>query len=224
MKKAKNPFFTLFSPVIRNKICGEIINRFIKPCKTIGRWSRSREKINQILGGGRRKKNPRGPPARNGPRDILLLLPYHPIRNAGNGGFEKKNGFTWVNTFFPPLATLDKDISRASRMAGRRFARERWQGMARRRKNGTWAAVVKDARHPARNVLETTVEIIYRSRGIEMRLWPTELLFSIAMLTQFGDFYTRVIRRDFIYWMISRIFERRNATIGYELERLGDFE
>lgn len=224
MKKAKSPFFTLFSPVIRNKICGEIINRFIKPCKTIGRWSRSREKINQILGGGRRKKNPRGPPARNGPRDILLLLPYHPIRNAGNGGFEKKNGFTWVNTFFPPLATLDKDISRASRMAGRRFARERWQGMARRRKNGTWAAVVKDARHPARNVLETTVEIIYRSRGIEMRLWPTELLFSIAMLTQFGDFYTRVIRRDFIYWMISRIFERRNATIGYELERLGDFE
>lgn len=224
MKKAKDPFFTLFSPVIRNKICGEIINRFIKPCKTIGRWSRSREKINQILGGGRRKKNPRGPPARNGPRDILLLLPYHPIRNAGNGGFEKKNGFTWVNTFFPPLATLDKDISRASRMAGRRFARERWQGMARRRKNGTWAAVVKDARHPARNVLETTVEIIYRSRGIEMRLWPTELLFSIAMLTQFGDFYTRVIRRDFIYWMISRIFERRNATIGYELERLGDFE
>lgn len=223
MKKAKDPFFTLFSPVIRNKICGEIINRFIKPCKTIGRWSRSREKINQILGGGRRKKNPRGPPARNGPRDILLL-PYHPIRNAGNGGFEKKNGFTWVNTFFPPLATLDKDISRASRMAGRRFARERWQGMARRRKNGTWAAVVKDARHPARNVLETTVEIIYRSRGIEMRLWPTELLFSIAMLTQFGDFYTRVIRRDFIYWMISRIFERRNATIGYELERLGDFE
>lgn len=223
MKKAKSPFFTLFSPVIRNKICGEIINRFIKPCKTIGRWSRSREKINQILGGGRRKKNPRGPPARNGPRDILLL-PYHPIRNAGNGGFEKKNGFTWVNTFFPPLATLDKDISRASRMAGRRFARERWQGMARRRKNGTWAAVVKDARHPARNVLETTVEIIYRSRGIEMRLWPTELLFSIAMLTQFGDFYTRVIRRDFIYWMISRIFERRNATIGYELERLGDFE
>lgn len=224
MKKAKSPFFTLFSPVIRNKICGEIINRFIKPCKTIGRWSRSREKINQILGGGRRKKNPRGPPARNGPRDILLLLPYHPIRNAGNGGFEKKNGFTWVNTFFPPLATLDKDISRASRMAGRRFARERWQGMARRRKNGTWAAVVKDARHPARNVLETTVEIIYRSRGIEMRLWPTELLFSIAMLTQFGDFYTRVIRRDFIYWMISRIFERRNATIGYELEWLGDFE
>lgn len=224
MKKAKDPFFTLFSPVIRNKICGEIINRFIKPCKTIGQWSRSREKINQILGGGRRKKNPRGPPARNGPRDILLLLPYHPIRNAGNGGFEKKNGFTWVNTFFPPLATLDKDISRASRMAGRRFARERWQGMARRRKNGTWAAVVKDARHPARNVLETTVEIIYRSRGIEMRLWPTELLFSIAMLTQFGDFYTRVIRRDFIYWMISRIFERRNATIGYELERLGDFE
>ena len=224
MKKAKDLFFTLFSPVIRNKICGEIINRFIKPCKTIGRWSRSREKINQILGGGRRKKNPRGPPARNGPRDILLLLPYHPIRNAGNGGFEKKNGFTWVNTFFPPLATLDKDISRASRMAGRRFARERWQGMARRRKNGTWAAVVKDARHPARNVLETTVEIIYRSRGIEMRLWPTELLFSIAMLTQFGDFYTRVIRRDFIYWMISRIFERRNATIGYELERLGDFE
>lgn len=223
MKKAKDPFFTLFSPVIRNKICGEIINRFIKPCKTIGQWSRSREKINQILGGGRRKKNPRGPPARNGPRDILLL-PYHPIRNAGNGGFEKKNGFTWVNTFFPPLATLDKDISRASRMAGRRFARERWQGMARRRKNGTWAAVVKDARHPARNVLETTVEIIYRSRGIEMRLWPTELLFSIAMLTQFGDFYTRVIRRDFIYWMISRIFERRNATIGYELERLGDFE
>lgn len=223
MKKAKNPFFTLFSPVIRNKICGEIINRFIKPCKTIGRWSRSREKINQILGGGRRKKNPRGPPARNGPRDILLL-PYHPIRNAGNGGFEKKNGFTWVNTFFPPLATLDKDISRASRMAGRRFARERWQGMARRRKNGTWAAVVKDARHPARNVLETTVEIIYRSRGIEMRLWPTELLFSIAMLTQFGDFYTRVIRRDFIYWMVSRTFERRNATIGYELERLGDFE
>lgn len=223
MKKAKDPFFTLFSPVIRNKICGEIINRFIKPCKTIGRWSRSREKINQILGGGRRKKNPRGPPARNGPRDILLL-PYHPIRNAGNGGFEKKNGFTWVNTFFPPLATLDKDISRASRMAGRRFARERWQGMARRRKNGTWAAVVKDARHPARNVLETTVEIIYRSRGIEMRLWPTELLFSIAMLTQFGDFYTRVIRRDFIYWMISRIFERRNATIGYELEWLGDFE
>lgn len=223
MKKAKDLFFTLFSPVIRNKICGEIINRFIKPCKTIGRWSRSREKINQILGGGRRKKNPRGPPARNGPRDILLL-PYHPIRNAGNGGFEKKNGFTWVNTFFPPLATLDKDISRASRMAGRRFARERWQGMARRRKNGTWAAVVKDARHPARNVLETTVEIIYRSRGIEMRLWPTELLFSIAMLTQFGDFYTRVIRRDFIYWMISRIFERRNATIGYELERLGDFE
>lgn len=223
MKKAKSPFFTLFSPVIRNKICGEIINRFIKPCKTIGRWSRSREKINQILGGGRRKKNPRGPPARNGPRDILLL-PYHPIRNAGNGGFEKKNGFTWVNTFFPPLATLDKDISRASRMAGRRFARERWQGMARRRKNGTWAAVVKDARHPARNVLETTVEIIYRSRGIEMRLWPTELLFSIAMLTQFGDFYTRVIRRDFIYWMISRIFERRNATIGYELEWLGDFE
>lgn len=223
MKKAKDPFFTLFSPVIRNKICGEIINRFIKPCKTIGRWSRSREKINQILGGGRRKKNPRGPPARNGPRDILLL-PYHPIRNAGNGGFEKKNGFTWVNTFFPPLATLDKDISRAGRMAGRRFARERWQGMARRRKNGTWAAVVKDARHPARNVLETTVEIIYRSRGIEMRLWPTELLFSIAMLTQFGDFYTRVIRRDFIYWMISRIFERRNATIGYELERLGDFE
>lgn len=212
MKKAKNPFFTLFSPVIRNKICGEIINRFIKPCKTIGRWSRSREKINQILGGGRRKKNPRGPPARNGPRDILLL-PYHPIRNAGNGGFEKKNGFTWVNTFFPPLATLDKDISRASRMAGRRFARERWQGMARRRKNGTWAAVVKDARHPARNVLETTVEIIYRSRGIEMRLWPTELLFSIAMLTQFGDFYTRVIRRDFIYWMVSRTFERRNATI-----------
>lgn len=180
MKKAKSPFFTLFSPVIRNKICGEIINRFIKPCKTIGRWSRSREKINQILGGGRRKKNPRGPPARNGPRDILLLLPYHPIRNAGNGGFEKKNGFTWVNTFFPPLATLDKDISRASRMAGRRFARERWQGMARRRKNGTWAAVVKDARHPARNVLETTVEIIYRSRGIEMRLWPTELLFSIV--------------------------------------------
>lgn len=179
MKKAKDPFFTLFSPVIRNKICGEIINRFIKPCKTIGRWSRSREKINQILGGGRRKKNPRGPPARNGPRDILLL-PYHPIRNAGNGGFEKKNGFTWVNTFFPPLATLDKDISRASRMAGRRFARERWQGMARRRKNGTWAAVVKDARHPARNVLETTVEIIYRSRGIEMRLWPTELLFSIV--------------------------------------------
>ena len=224
MKKAKDLFFTLFSPVIRNKICGEIINRFIKPCKTIGRWSRSREKINQILGGGRRKKNPRGPPARNGPRDILLLLPYHPIRNAGNGGFEKKNGFTWVNTFFPPLATLDKDISRASRMAGRRFACERWQGMARRRKNGTWAAVVKDARHPARNVLETTVEIIYRSRGIEMRLWPTELLFSIAMLTQFGDFYTRVIRRDFIYWMISRIFERRNATIGYELERLGDFE
>ena len=224
MKKAKDPFFTLFSPVIRNKICGEIINRFIKPCKTIGRWSRSREKINQILGGGRRKKNPRGPPARNGPRDILLLLPYHPIRNAGNGGFEKKNGFTWVNTFFPPLATLDKDISRAGRMAGRRFACERWQGMARRRKNGTWAAVVKDARHPARNVLETTVEIIYRSRGIEMRLWPTELLFSIAMLTQFGDFYTRVIRRDFIYWMISRIFERRNATIGYELERLGDFE
>lgn len=223
MKKAKDPFFTLFSPVIRNKICGEIINRFIKPCKTIGRWSRSREKINQILGGGRRKKNPRGPPARNGPRDILLL-PYHPIRNAGNGGFEKKNGFTWVNTFFPPLATLDKDISRASRMAGRRFARERWQGMARRRKNGTWAAVVKDARHPARNVLETTVEIIYRSRGIEMRLWPTELLFSIAMLTQFGDFYTRVIRRDFIYWMVSRTFERRNATIGYELERLGDFE
>lgn len=223
MKKAKSPFFTLFSPVIRNKICGEIINRFIKPCKTIGRWSRSREKINQILGGGRRKKNPRGPPARNGPRDILLL-PYHPIRNAGNGGFEKKNGFTWVNTFFPPLATLDKDISRASRMAGRRFARERWQGMARRRKNGTWAAVVKDARHPARNVLETTVEIIYRSRGIEMRLWPTELLFSIAMLTQFGDFYTRVIRRDFIYWMVSRTFERRNATIGYELERLGDFE
>lgn len=223
MKKAKDPFFTLFSPVIRNKICGEIINRFIKPCKTIGRWSRSREKINQILGGGRRKKNPRGPPARNGPRDILLL-PYHPIRNAGNGGFEKKNGFTWVNTFFPPLATLDKDISRAGRMAGRRFACERWQGMARRRKNGTWAAVVKDARHPARNVLETTVEIIYRSRGIEMRLWPTELLFSIAMLTQFGDFYTRVIRRDFIYWMISRIFERRNATIGYELERLGDFE
>ena len=223
MKKAKSPFFTLFSPVIRNKICGEIINRFIKPCKTIGRWSRSREKINQILGGGRRKKNPRGPPARNGPRDILLL-PYHPIRNAGNGGFEKKNGFTWVNTFFPPLATLDKDISRAGRMAGRRFARERWQGMARRRKNGTWAAVVKDARHPARNVLETTVEIIYRSRGIEMRLWPTELLFSIAMLTQFGDFYTRVIRRDFIYWMVSRIFERRNATIGYELERLGDFE
>ena len=223
MKKAKDPFFTLFSPVIRNKICGEIINRFIKPCKTIGRWSRSREKINQILGGGRRKKNPRGPPARNGPRDILLL-PYHPIRNAGNGGFEKKNGFTWVNTFFPPLATLDKDISRAGRMAGRRFARERWQGMARRRKNGTWAAVVKDARHPARNVLETTVEIIYRSRGIEMRLWPTELLFSIAMLTQFGDFYTRVIRRDFIYWMVSRIFERRNATIGYELERLGDFE
>lgn len=213
MKKAKSPFFTLFSPVIRNKICGEIINRFIKPCKTIGRWSRSREKINQILGGGRRKKNPRGPPARNGPRDILLLLPYHPIRNAGNGGFEKKNGFTWVNTFFPPLATLDKDISRASRMAGRRFARERWQGMARRRKNGTWAAVVKDARHPARNVLETTVEIIYRSRGIEMRLWPTELLFSIAMLTQFGDFYTRVIRRDFIYWMVSRTFERRNATI-----------
>lgn len=213
MKKAKDPFFTLFSPVIRNKICGEIINRFIKPCKTIGRWSRSREKINQILGGGRRKKNPRGPPARNGPRDILLLLPYHPIRNAGNGGFEKKNGFTWVNTFFPPLATLDKDISRASRMAGRRFARERWQGMARRRKNGTWAAVVKDARHPARNVLETTVEIIYRSRGIEMRLWPTELLFSIAMLTQFGDFYTRVIRRDFIYWMVSRTFERRNATI-----------
>lgn len=212
MKKAKDPFFTLFSPVIRNKICGEIINRFIKPCKTIGRWSRSREKINQILGGGRRKKNPRGPPARNGPRDILLL-PYHPIRNAGNGGFEKKNGFTWVNTFFPPLATLDKDISRASRMAGRRFARERWQGMARRRKNGTWAAVVKDARHPARNVLETTVEIIYRSRGIEMRLWPTELLFSIAMLTQFGDFYTRVIRRDFIYWMVSRTFERRNATI-----------
>lgn len=212
MKKAKSPFFTLFSPVIRNKICGEIINRFIKPCKTIGRWSRSREKINQILGGGRRKKNPRGPPARNGPRDILLL-PYHPIRNAGNGGFEKKNGFTWVNTFFPPLATLDKDISRASRMAGRRFARERWQGMARRRKNGTWAAVVKDARHPARNVLETTVEIIYRSRGIEMRLWPTELLFSIAMLTQFGDFYTRVIRRDFIYWMVSRTFERRNATI-----------
>ena len=179
MKKAKDPFFTLFSPVIRNKICGEIINRFIKPCKTIGRWSRSREKINQILGGGRRKKNPRGPPARNGPRDILLL-PYHPIRNAGNGGFEKKNGFTWVNTFFPPLATLDKDISRASRMAGRRFARERWQGMARRRKNGTWAAVVKDPRHPARNVLETTVEIIYRSRGIEMRLWPTELLFSIV--------------------------------------------
>lgn len=224
MKKAKDPFFTLFSPVIRNKICGEIINRFIKPCKTIGRWSRSREKINQILGGGRRKKNPRGPPARNGPRDILLLLPYHPIRNAGNGGFEKKNGFTWVNTFFPPLATLDKDISRAGRMAGRRFARERWQGMARRRKNGTWAAVVKDARHPARNVLETTVEIIYRSRGIEMRLWPTELLFSIAMLTQFGDFYTRVIRRDFIYWMVSRTFERRNATIGYELERLGDFE
>lgn len=223
MKKAKDLFFTLFSPVIRNKICGEIINRFIKPCKTIGRWSRSREKINQILGGGRRKKNPRGPPARNGPRDILLL-PYHPIRNAGNGGFEKKNGFTWVNTFFPPLATLDKDISRASRMAGRRFARERWQGMARRRKNGTWAAVVKDARHPARNVLETTVEIIYRSRGIEMRLWPTELLFSIAMLTQFGDFYTRVIRRDFIYWMVSRTFERRNATIGYELERLGDFE
>lgn len=223
MKKAKSPFFTLFSPVIRNKICGEIINRFIKPCKTIGRWSRSREKINQILGGGRRKKNPRGPPARNGPRDILLL-PYHPIRNAGNGGFEKKNGFTWVNTFFPPLATLDKDISRAGRMAGRRFARERWQGMARRRKNGTWAAVVKDARHPARNVLETTVEIIYRSRGIEMRLWPTELLFSIAMLTQFGDFYTRVIRRDFIYWMVSRTFERRNATIGYELERLGDFE
>lgn len=223
MKKAKDPFFTLFSPVIRNKICGEIINRFIKPCKTIGRWSRSREKINQILGGGRRKKNPRGPPARNGPRDILLL-PYHPIRNAGNGGFEKKNGFTWVNTFFPPLATLDKDISRAGRMAGRRFARERWQGMARRRKNGTWAAVVKDARHPARNVLETTVEIIYRSRGIEMRLWPTELLFSIAMLTQFGDFYTRVIRRDFIYWMVSRTFERRNATIGYELERLGDFE
>ena len=149
MKKAKDPFFTLFSPVIRNKICGEIINRFIKPCKTIGQWSRSREKINQILGGGRRKKNPRGPPARNGPRDILLL-PYHPIRNAGNGGFEKKNGFTWVNTFFPPLATLDKDISRAGRMAGRRFARERWQGMARRRKNGTWAAVVKDARHPAR--------------------------------------------------------------------------
>lgn len=224
MKKAKSPFFTLFSPVIRNKICGEIINRFIKPCKTIGQWSRSREKINQILGGGRRKKNPRGPPARNGPRDILLLLPYHPIRNAGNGGFEKKNGFTWVNTFFPPLATLDKDISRAGRMAGRRFARERWQGMARRRKNGTWAAVVKDARHPARNVLETTVEIIYRSRGIEMRLWPTELLFSIAMLTQFGDFYTRVIRRDFIYWMVSRTFERRNATIGYELERLGDFE
>lgn len=179
MKKAKSPFFTLFSPVIRNKICGEIINRFIKPCKTIGQWSRSREKINQILGGGRRKKNPRGPPARNGPRDILLL-PYHPIRNAGNGGFEKKNGFTWVNTFFPPLATLDKDISRAGRMAGRRFARERWQGMARRRKNGTWAAVVKDARHPARNVLETTVEIIYRSRGIEMRLWPTELLFSIV--------------------------------------------
>ena len=179
MKKAKDPFFTLFSPVIRNKICGEIINRFIKPCKTIGQWSRSREKINQILGGGRRKKNPRGPPARNGPRDILLL-PYHPIRNAGNGGFEKKNGFTWVNTFFPPLATLDKDISRAGRMAGRRFARERWQGMARRRKNGTWAAVVKDARHPARNVLETTVEIIYRSRGIEMRLWPTELLFSIV--------------------------------------------
>lgn len=223
MKKAKSPFFTLFSPVIRNKICGEIINRFIKPCKTIGQWSRSREKINQILGGGRRKKNPRGPPARNGPRDILLL-PYHPIRNAGNGGFEKKNGFTWVNTFFPPLATLDKDISRAGRMAGRRFARERWQGMARRRKNGTWAAVVKDARHPARNVLETTVEIIYRSRGIEMRLWPTELLFSIAMLTQFGDFYTRVIRRDFIYWMVSRTFERRNATIGYELERLGDFE
>lgn len=212
MKKAKDPFFTLFSPVIRNKICGEIINRFIKPCKTIGRWSRSREKINQILGGGRRKKNPRGPPARNGPRDILLL-PYHPIRNAGNGGFEKKNGFTWVNTFFPPLATLDKDISRAGRMAGRRFACERWQGMARRRKNGTWAAVVKDARHPARNVLETTVEIIYRSRGIEMRLWPTELLFSIAMLTQFGDFYTRVIRRDFIYWMVSRTFERRNATI-----------
>lgn len=155
---------------------------------------------------------------------MVLLLPYHPIRNAGNGGFEKKNGFTWVNTFFPPLATLDKDISRASRMAGRRFARERWQGMARRRKNGTWAAVVKDARHPARNVLETTVEIIYRSRGIEMRLWPTELLFSIAMLTQFGDFYTRVIRRDFIYWMVSRTFERRNATIGYELERLGDFE
>lgn len=223
MKKAKDLFFTLFSPVIRNKICGEIINRFIKPCKTIGRWSRSREKINQILGGGRRKKNPRGPPARNGPRDILLL-PYHPIRNAGNGGFEKKNGFTWVNTFFPPLATLDKDISRAGRMAGRRFACERWQGMARRRKNGTWAAVVKDARHPARNVLETTVEIIYRSRGIEMRLWPTELLFSIAMLTQFGDFYTRVIRRDFIYWMVSRTFERRNATIGYELERLGDFE
>lgn len=101
---------------------------------------------------------------------MVLLLPYHPIRNAGNGGFEKKNGFTWVNTFFPPLATLDKDISRAGRMAGRRFARERWQGMARRRKNGTWAAVVKDARHPARNVLETTVEIIYRSRGIEMRL------------------------------------------------------
>lgn len=179
MKKAKSPFFTLFSPVIRNKICGEIINRFIKPCKTIGQWSRSREKINQILGGGRRKKNPRGPPARNGPRDILLL-PYHPIRNAGNGGFEKKNGFTWVNTFFPPLATLDKDISRAGRMAGRRFARERWQGMAGKRKNGTWAAVVKDARHPARNVLETTVEIIYRSRGIEMRLWPTELLFSIV--------------------------------------------
>lgn len=124
MKKAKDPFFTLFSPVIRNKICGEIINRFIKPCKTIGRWSRSREKINQILGGGRRKKNPRGPPARNGPRDILLLLPYHPIRNAGNGGFEKKNGFTWVNTFFPPLATLDKDISRAGRMAGKVCTRE----------------------------------------------------------------------------------------------------
>lgn len=204
MKKAKDPFFTLFSPVIRNKICGEIINRFIKPCKTIGRWSRSREKINQILGGGRRKKNPRGPPARNGPRDILLL-PYHPIRNAGNGGFEKKNGFTWVNTFFPPLATLDKDISRASRMAGRRFARERWQGMARRRKNGTWAAVVKDARHPARNVLETTVEIIYRSRGIEMRLWPTELLFSIAMLTQFGDFFFIFVGILYIGWFLERL-------------------
>lgn len=70
-----------------------------------------------------------------------------------------------MNTFFP-LATLDKDIQ-SRRIAEKpnnlhaRNGKEWLEKMVR-------GPVVKDARHPAREtiVLET-VQIIYRSRGIE---------------------------------------------------------
>lgn len=97
--------------------------------------------------------------------------------------------------------------------------------MAGKRKNGTWAAVVKDARHPARGTK--------RSRNDRGNYLPIEG-YRNATLTDRASFldcdvdaiwgFFFYIRRDFIYWMVSRTFERRNATIGYELERLGDFE